>query len=95
MNKRWILAIALVVLAFAAGLYLNGYITAKAINVGEKQDLDMSSWTKAVCDGNSCIDINITCAGDKVISMELSSDLKKFPPSWKDLRTQEELEKIC
>ncbi len=95
MNKGWILAIALIVLAFAAGLYLNGYITARAINLGEKQDLEMSSWTKAICDGNSCVDVNITCVGDKVASMELSSDLKEFPLTWKDPRTKEELEKIC
>ena len=97
MKKLPLIVIAiltLIVLTFVIGFYssktLAGQLTGQTVKTSEKY-----SFTKAVCDGNSCIDVNISCEGDKIVSLELSSDLKEFPENWEDPRTEEEKEKLC
>lgn len=91
-----ILIIGLIILSFSMGFYLNGRITGASINI-QNTEADIISFTKAICDyeNNSCVDVKISCLGDKVVGIELSSDIKKFPVSWEDPRTVEEISKLC
>ena len=84
--------VVLLALAFAFGFYRNGSITGQTIDIEENNTY---SWTKAVCDEGSCIDIKITCDGDRVVDLQLSSDLKEFSPNWIDPRSNLEKEKLC
>lgn len=75
---------------FVIGLFLFGILigfgifnvsfTGKAIVENEY------TYTTAVCDENSCVDVLVSCDNGNVIEMELQSDLKEFDENWTDIR---------
>lgn len=52
--------------------------------------------TKAICDSNNyCEDYNISCKNKNVISISPTRYAIKFPMSWKDPRTPEDISNLC
>ncbi|MEK6858311.1 MAG: hypothetical protein AABX53_00160 [Nanoarchaeota archaeon] len=50
------------------------------------------SLTKAICEGNTCRDYEIICAGrGEVVSMTPLTGFVTFPSDWKDTRVKKEL----
>lgn len=92
---------ALMLLAFFAGFYFNGKInegiTGNAVNVPDEENSNLTFFTKAICNyqNNSCVDVKISCIGNKVSGVELASDAKEFPADWEDPRNAAERERLC
>ncbi len=53
------------------------------------------SYTKAVCNENSCQDYEIECEGNKVVNMKAVGKVVQLPENWQDLRDEEMREKLC
>lgn len=63
--------------------------------LGQPEINETTTWTKAVCSGNSCQDFLITCSGDEFVEMEPLTGLVSFSDSWEDPRSLEDREKLC
>jgi hypothetical protein len=85
MNKKILIVVGLLVLAFVAGFLVDGVAFTGNVIEGESY-----TWTTAVCDDDSCIDVLIECELGSVKSMVPVSELKKFPEGWEDPRGESE-----
>ena len=58
--------------------------------------LEWTMWTKAVCnEENYCIDVQITCEGDKVVDITPVAEGIYFSSDWEDPRPEEFRNKLC
>lgn len=55
----------------------------------------VTTWTKAVCNGNSCIDVEISCKGDKIFDIKPISGMVQFSEGWEDTRPESFRNKWC
>jgi hypothetical protein len=77
-RKEIIIVAVLLIAAFLIGFFIkragmtgNATLTGSAV-----QDIDNNySWTKAICNGNKCIDVLIECKNGNVVSLRPMSDL--------------------
>ena len=82
MNKKIVLVVVLIILAFLAGLFLDRFVLTGQAVQGESY-----TWTTAICNSrNECIDVLVECENGNVVSIEPVSDLKKFTDEWEDIR---------
>lgn len=68
-----ILVVMAIVLSSLVGSRVTGYTT----------------WTKAICNNNSCQDFEITCQGKELIDIKPISNIVIFDDSWEDSRPEE------
>ncbi len=58
--------------------------------------LEWTMWTKAVCnEENYCIDVQITCEGDRVVDIKPVAEGIYFSREWEDPRPEEFRDKLC
>lgn len=86
-----ILALILIgiLLVFLINLSINS-LTGKAVST-----LNKYSYTKAICEGNSCQDYEIVCEGKELVSMTPITGRVTFSKDWKDPRDDETKNRIC
>jgi len=53
------------------------------------------SYTKAICEGNSCVDYEVVCNGDELVDMKPVTGAVIFPSDWEDPRDEEMKNKLC
>lgn len=54
------------------------------------KNISISHYTKAICNSNNeCIDVKISCQGNKLIGLEPVSELVKYEANWTDPRIAE------
>lgn len=69
-------------------------LTLTGFSIENKNDFDYT-WTKAICEGNTCRDFEIKCLNERVIDIKPISGFVIFNNDWQDLRNEEERRKIC
>ena len=66
---------------FALGFVLGFYF--RDINLTGNTIIEENyTWTKAICNGNKCIDIVVYCEQGNVVKVEPISDVKEFDANW-------------
>ena len=89
-TKIIILSITLVLLVVIVSFNISG---------GDSNDSEYnytSSWTKAICNENSCQDYIIYCNGDEFVRQTpITGAVMSIPENWEDPRDEGMKEKIC
>lgn len=81
------LIVGLLAVGSALVLVVNQGITGFA---SQESEFDYT-WTKAICEGNTCRDYEITCKDGEAIEINPVSGFVVFDPDWEDLREDTEL----
>jgi hypothetical protein len=84
-----VLIILFVVLAFLFGLLFSKLVlTGQTVSDrGGDSYIPDQTLTKAVCNGNGCVDVKISCKNGSVVNLELvSENIVEFESGWKDSR---------
>ncbi len=71
---------------------------ALTLNTSNKEEINSReySYTKAICEGDSCQDYVIVCNGSKVLSKEpITGASITIPTNWEDPRPQEIADGFC
>lgn len=93
MEKRLIIPILIVLGLLAVTLSV---LSLTIISHGETKVSRGYSYTKAICDENSCQDYVIVCEGPEVISQTpIEGAQVQYPLNWKDPRSQEVINGFC
>ena len=86
----YILITAIIILIFGLSLLLyQQTITGESV-----KEYDYS-FTKAICDKDSCQDYEIVCENGSVLSTSPITEKISHTENWEDPRTEEEINKMC
>ncbi len=95
MGKTRILLTTAIIIFVGIGAFLGFKIIDQTLTGAAIQDTNNYSYTKAICDENSCQDYEIVCKGGEVLSMKPITDPVIFPSDWEDPRDPETINKFC
>ena len=70
-------------------------ITALARALPSTDDKNKAVWMKAICSGNYCIDVKITCEDGRLTNIEPVPEGVYFSGDWEDPRPEEFKNKWC
>jgi len=95
MEKIRLLLSILIIILVAIGGVLGFKIIEQTITGATIQNVNNYSYTKAICDKNSCIDYQITCKNGELLDMKPLTEAVILPSNWQDPRTQEMIDRVC
>lgn len=88
-----IISLSLITIALV-GTMLN-IETITGAFAGTPNELNIHSFTKAICENGYCQDFEFTCNGKEIISQKPVTDLIPLSDNWKDPRTIEQINLTC
>lgn len=92
MHKKITLIISALLVAILAIIISINIINTKL----NKENLNYYTWTKAICNENSCQDYIIECRGEKFIKQTpITGAVIQKPENWTDLRDENMINKTC
>lgn len=81
------LLLVLILAIFLLGLFFLSGITGSVV-------FDNYTYTKAICESNSCRDYVVACEGN-MVNMIPTGNFVQFSENWSDPREKKDIEKLC
>jgi len=96
MDNLFVVSLILIfALGILIGVFFNssgfGGLTGAAVSAGNKTTSGDYSYTKAVCNATSCIDVVVNCSNGKITETKQIGNFSDFGSSWNDTRGNKNL----
>ena len=95
MKTKIILLTGILIALIGILIFLTFKLSTPALTGEAVSKLDNYSYTKAICDGNSCVDYEIACNGSELVDMKPVTGAVVLPSDWEDPRDEEMKNKLC